>query len=114
MADHISITGSEAVWTVRAGGAVLGETTRALILTEGDHPPVVYFPREDIATAFLDATDKTTHCPHKGDARHYSVVTKSRTLANAAWSYEDPLPEVAAIKGYLAFYPIDEVTVERI
>jgi len=24
---------------------------------------------------------------------------------NAVWSYEDPLPGVAAIKGYVAFYP---------
>ncbi|MFT6674580.1 MAG: hypothetical protein ACJAVM_000763 [Sulfitobacter sp.] len=114
MADHITITTSDAVWTVRAGGAVLGETTKALVLQEGDYDPVVYFPRADIAMAFLDATDKTTHCPHKGDASYFSVVTKSRTLENAVWSYETPHDGVAAIKGHLAFYPIEEITVEQI
>ncbi|MGJ8625529.1 MAG: DUF427 domain-containing protein [Sulfitobacter sp.] len=114
MADHIKITPAEGTWTVRAGGAVLGESTHALQLTEGDYPPVVYFPRGDIAMAFLDASDKTSHCPHKGDATYFSVVTKSRTLNDAVWSYENPKADVAAIKDHLAFYPIDEITVEQI
>lgn len=114
MADHIKITPATGTWTVRAGGAVLGETTNALELTEGDYPPVIYFPRDDIAMAFLDATDKISHCPHKGDARYFSIVTKSRTLNNAVWSYEDPKEGVAAIKGHLAFYGMDEITVEQL
>ena len=114
MADHITITPAEGIWSVRAGGAVLGETSAALELREGDYPPVIYFPRSDIAMAFLDGSDKSTHCPHKGDASYYSVVTKSRTLQNAVWSYEAPLEGVAAIKEYLAFAPMDEITVEQI
>jgi len=114
MADHIKITKASGTWSVRAGGAVLGESTNALELTEGDYSPVIYFPRGDIAMAFLDATDKTSHCPHKGDASYYSVVTKSRTLENCVWSYEDPKDAVAQIKGHLAFYPIEEITVEEI
>ena len=42
------------------------------------------------------------------------MVTKSTTLENVAWSYEDPKPEVAEIKGYLAFYAGNGVTVEKI
>ena len=114
MAQHISIRKAEGTWSVRAGGAVLGESENALELVEGDYPAVIYFPRGDIAMAFLDTSDKTTHCPHKGDASYFSVVTKSRTLENVAWSYEDPKDGVADIKGYLAFYPVDEVTVEQI
>lgn len=114
MADHIKITEATGTWSVRAGGAVLGETNNALEMREGDYDPVIYFPRDDIAMAFLDATDKTTHCPHKGDASYFSVVTKSRSLRDVAWSYEDPKEAVAAIKGHLAFYPMDEITVEEI
>ena len=114
MADHIRITKAEGRWSVRAGGAVLGESAHALELSEGDYPPVIYFPREDIAMAFLDRTDKTTHCPHKGDAHYYSVVTKSTTLENAVWTYEDPKEGVARIKDHLAFYTGDGVTVEKI
>ena len=114
MSDHIKIRKAVGTWSVRAGGAVLGESSNALELSEGDYPPVVYFPRADIAMAFLDRTDHQSHCPYKGDAVYYSVVTKSRTLANAVWSYETPKEAVAEIKGYLAFHPIDEITVEHI
>ncbi len=113
MADHIKIHKADGTWVVRAGGAVLGESTNALELTEGSYPPVIYFPREDIAMAFLDTSDHTSHCPHKGNATHYSIVTKSTTIANAAWSYENPKEGVARIAGHLAFYP-DKVTVEQI
>jgi uncharacterized protein (DUF427 family) len=114
MADHIKIRRAEGTWVVRAGGAVLGESSNALELTEGAYPFVIYFPREDIAMAFLDKTDKVTTCPWKGEASHYSIVTKSTTLKDAAWSYEDPKPDMEAIRGHLAFYVSDTVTVERI
>lgn len=114
MTDHIKITKADGTWTVRAGGAVLAESKDALELREGDHDAVIYFPRGDIAMAFLDKTEKTSNCPHKGDANYYSVVTKSRTLNNVAWSYENPSDGVAEIKEHLAFYPVDEVTVEQI
>lgn len=114
MADHITIRKAPGTWTVRAGGAVLGESANALELTEGDYPSVIYFPRGDIALAFLDQTDKTTHCPHKGDATYFSVVTKSQTLQNAVWSYENPKEGVARIKEHLAFYAGDTITVEEI
>ncbi len=114
MSDHIKITPAKGTWSVRAGGAVLGETNNALELREGDYDPVIYFPRADIAMAFLDASDTSTRCPHKGDANYYSVVTKSRTLQDTVWSYENPHEAVAAIKGYLAFFPVEEITVEQI
>ena len=114
MADHIKIRKADGVWTVRAGGAVIAESRAALELTEGDYPFVIYFPRDDIAMAFLDDSDHTTHCPHKGDARYYSVVTKSTTIENSAWSYDDPKEGVEAIKGHLAFFATDQITVERI
>jgi Xaa-Pro aminopeptidase len=41
----------------------LARSTNALELTEGSYPAVIYFPRGDIAMAFLDKTDKVTTCP---------------------------------------------------
>ncbi len=114
MADHIKIRPADGTWSVRAGGAVLGESANALELSEGDYPPVIYFPRDDIAMEFLDTSDKSTTCPHKGDASYFSIVTKSTVLKDAAWSYETPKEGVAEIAGYLAFYPSDTVTVEKL
>lgn len=114
MTSHITIRKAPGTWVVRAGGAVLGETTNALELIEGNAPAVYYFPRADIGMAFLDASDTTTHCPHKGDASYFSIVTKSEVLKDAAWSYEAPLAEVDRIAGHLAFYVNDKVAVEKL
>ncbi|WP_298842300.1 DUF427 domain-containing protein [uncultured Roseobacter sp.] len=114
MAAHITIRKAGGTWSVRAGGAVLGESDNALELVEGDYPPVIYFPRDDIAMAFLDSSEKSTHCPYKGDATYFSVVTKSTTLKDVAWSYENPLDAVSRIREHLAFYTNGDVTVEQI
>lgn len=111
--SHIKICSLNGSWVVRTAGAVIGETKNALELIEGDYKPVVYFPREDISLAFLDKSDKITHCPYKGDATYYSIAAKSRTIENAAWSYENPLEGMERIKGFLAFFP-DMTTVERL
>lgn len=114
MTKYITIRPAEGTWVVRAGGAVLCESSGALELVEGENPPVIYFPRSDIAMAFLDRSDRSSHCPHKGDAVYYSIVTKSKTLKDAAWSYEAPNADVADIKDYIAFYATDTVAVEQL
>jgi uncharacterized protein (DUF427 family) len=112
--SNIRIRKATGTWVVRSGGAVLGESNRALELEENGYDPVIYFPREDIAVAFLDPSDKTTHCPYKGDATYYSIVNKSSVTENMVWSYEDPKEDLAEIKGYLAFHQSDSVKVEQI
>lgn len=111
---QITIRKAPGTWTVRAGGAIIVESKAALGLAEGSYDEVIYFPRSDVAMALLDDTDKSTHCPHKGDASYFSIVTKSQTLQNAAWSYETPMDSVAEIKDHIAFYPSDNVVIEQV
>lgn len=99
---------------MRAGGAVIAESTNALELTEGEMPFVIYFPRSDVAMAFLDVSAHTSNCPHKGEASYFDIVSKSMTYSNAVWSYEDPKAEVAEIKDRLAFWVQDGVQVEQV
>ncbi len=113
MPDHIKIRKATGTWVVRASGAVLGESSDALELTEGTSPPVIYFPRDDIAMSFLERTNSATRCPHKGTASYFTVTGPDGDLVDAAWSYEAPFDAVAAIAGHLAFYS-DRVTVENV
>ena len=113
MANHIKVRPATGTWVVRAAGAVIGESTNALELVEGDYPPVVYFPRADLAMAFLEPTEMTTSCPYKGAASYFTIVAKSGPIANAAWSYEAPLDAVSQIKDHLAFYT-NKVAVEQV
>ncbi|NIP77425.1 MAG: DUF427 domain-containing protein [Xanthomonadales bacterium] len=113
MSDKFTIAPASGVHVVRAGGAVIGETVRALVLTEQGYEPAIYFPREDAGIEFLDPSETRTTCPHKGEATHFHIAAKSGPIKDAAWSYEDPLPGAEAIKGYIAFYP-EKATVEAL
>jgi len=115
MESKIRIRPANGTWVVRAGGAVLGETCAALSVSRGDAPIVIYFPRGDIAMDFLDEGGQGADDPVLGTARQFSIVTKSRTLQNAAWSYEAPAdPELEAIRGHVAFDAADAVQVEKV
>lgn len=113
MSDHIKIRPATGTWVIRAAGAVLGESSAALELTEGDMPPVIYFPRDDISMAFFDESDTTSSCPHKGSASYFHLEAKSGRIADAAWSYEDPKAGLEQIAGYLAFYT-NKIAVEQL
>ena len=110
---YIRVTKADGTWSVRAGGAIIAESDAALELVEGDYPPVIYFPRDDIAMAFLEPSERTSHCPHKGDAVYFSIVAKSGRIRDVAWSYPEPKEIASAVAGHIAFYP-DRVTIERI
>ncbi len=103
MSDEIQVRPKPGHVVVVAGGAVLGETDRALELIEGGLDPVVYFPREDLAMVMLDPSPKRTTSPKTGEASYFSIQTKSTVLQDAAWSYESPIDSAAAIAGYIAF-----------
>ncbi len=110
---HITIRPASRPWVVRAGGAVLGETARALELDENGHDPVIYFPREDLAMAFLEPSQTQSICPFKGTATYWNIICKSGPIADVGWSYDDPTPEAKEIAGYIAFHP-DRVTIEEV
>lgn len=90
---------------VRFAGRTVVDTTRALALRERGHGPVLYLPREDADMGLLVRTDHATRCPFKGAAAYYSIEAGGRRAENAVWTYEEPIPEAAAIAGHLAFYP---------
>ncbi|HCQ66635.1 MAG TPA: hypothetical protein DIU07_16460 [Rhodobacteraceae bacterium] len=113
MSDDIQIRELPGTWVVRAGGAVLGETRKALELSEGSLPPVVYFPRADLAMAMLDPSPTRSTCPKKGEAVYFSIQAKSGPIQDAGWSYETPLDTVSAIAGHIAFFA-DKATVEEV
>jgi len=109
--DHpITIAPAVQRWRVLFQGHVIADSGDALVLKEASYAPVVYFPREDVDMAYMSRTDRSTHCPYKGDASYYTLLMDGRFAENAVWSYEDPYPAMEQIRGRLAFYP-DKVEV---
>jgi uncharacterized protein (DUF427 family) len=99
---------------VRAGGRVIADSRRALIMKEAHYPPVQYIPREDVDMSHLVRTDHTTWCPYKGDCSYYSIAAGGAGSVNAAWTYEAPHAAVGRIASYLAFYPSRVDSIEEL
>ena len=104
--DHpITITRNGNRVRVSFAGRVIADTTRALTLKEAGYKPVQYIPRTDADMSLLVPTDHHTHCPYKGEANYFTIEAAGRSAENAVWSYQQPFPAMAEIRGYLAFYP---------
>src|SRR5260370_17926508 len=107
----ISIRRNAARVVVSVARHVIADTRSALTLREADYPAVQYIPSEDVDLSQLERTDHATYCPYKGDCSYYNVPAGGKKAVNAVWTYEDPYPPVAKIKGHVAFYPdrVDEI-----
>lgn len=88
---------------VKVAGVTVAESDRPKMLFETGLPPRPYLLRADVLPGILEPSDKTTHCPYKGEAGYWNVRVGDRLLENAAWSYETPLPEALKAAGHLSF-----------
>ena len=89
---------------VMLGGQIVADSRRVKLMHETRHLPVYYFPEEDVRMDLLEATDRTTTCPFKGEASYWSVRVGENVAENAVWSYPDPIESAPPITGYLAFF----------
>ena len=96
------------------GGVEVARTPRAWRVLETSHPPTYYLPREAFAPGSLEPAAGSSLCEWKGRAGYLTVVAGSRREEAAAWSYPDPVPAFAALRGAVALYPgrMDSVTVD--
>lgn len=89
---------------IELGGAVIAETRRSVRTLETSHPPSYYIPPEDIVPGVLAPTEGNSFCEWKGHARYLDVVAGGERRERAAWSYPDPTPSFAILRGHVAFY----------
>lgn len=109
----LKIYPAEGTWVVRAGGSVIGESSRALELVQRDWPFVIYFPREDIAGAVLDSSERKLECDDRGTGIFYHVSSPEGLIENAAYRLTDPTEGAEKLLDHIAF-DAGKVTVERV
>jgi uncharacterized protein (DUF427 family) len=77
------------------GGVAVADTVRPVLVWEGPHYPVYYFPLDDVRTDLLHAEDGVFHSPSRGDAETYSLDAGGREIAAAGLRYRDsPISEL--------------------
>lgn len=87
------------------GGEIIAETNRSFRVLETSHPPVYYFPPEDVRMEFLTEASGASFCEWKGSAGYYDLKVGEKTVKNAGWFYANPTKSFAEIKDFIAFYP---------
>jgi len=115
--DHpehtIVLDSAPGIVTVRHGETVIARSERAVILNEDRYPPRAYVPRGDVRSALVPS-ERSTHCPFKGDTVYFHVDLEGGRLADAAWAYETPFDEMTAIAGLVSFDDRFSFDVERL
>jgi uncharacterized protein (DUF427 family) len=88
------------------GGATIAETRRGMRILETSHPPVYYFPPQDVAMHLLRPSRRRgSFCEFKGVASYWDLVVEgSLPVADVAWSYADPSRAYLGLRDDLAFY----------
>ncbi|MDN0200112.1 DUF427 domain-containing protein [Streptomyces sp. S.PNR 29] len=89
---------------VEIAGTVVADTRRPALLFETALPTRYYIPAEDVRLDLFEPTGHSTQCPYKGTARYWTWRGGGDVPPNIVWSYPDPLPAVAAVRGLLAFF----------
>ncbi|MBA3528544.1 MAG: DUF427 domain-containing protein [Propionibacteriaceae bacterium] len=89
---------------VLVGGETVANSVHPLLLFETGLPTRYYLPFDDVRTELLEASDTVTVCPYKGRARYWSVRVGDTRVADAVWSYPDPIPENPKIRDLLCFF----------
>lgn len=89
---------------VRYAGQTIAETRRAHRALETSQPPAYYFDPADVRMDLLEASTRRTFCEWKGQASYLDVVVGSSRARDAVWTYPDPTPPFAEVRGHLAFY----------
>jgi uncharacterized protein (DUF427 family) len=85
------------------GDRVVLDSVRGRLLYESNHLPQLYVPLEDLDASLMERTEHSTHCPFKGDASYWTIEA-GRTVENAVWAYERPLPAAAWLEGFAGLY----------
>lgn len=101
---RIDILAGDRHVVVSYDGQVLADTTRAVALYETHLPVRWYIPAEDVDMTLLEPSEHMTVCAYKGHASYHSLVDGGAEGQNIAWTYHDPLHEVAHVKDLICFY----------
>ena len=104
-------------WRVRVvlAGVTVVDAPSTLRVLETSQAPAYYVAFDHVADEYLRASSgRPTLCEWKGVASYADIVVGDRVAERAAWSYADPTPPFAAIRGHWAFYAqaVDECWVD--
>ena len=106
---------------IELAGTVIAWTTRGFRVLETSHPPVYFFPPNDVnANAVIPSEHAPSFCEFKGLCHYLDVhlLTGEREVSApaSAFTYPSPTSGFEDIAGYVSFYagPMDRCSVDGV
>ncbi len=87
---------------VEAGGEIIADSTRAMLMIENPGELDYYFPLEDVRQEFLIPSDHAETSGYRGTRRFWHLQIGEHQVENGAWTY-DAQEDRPDFTGYLAF-----------
>lgn len=94
------------LYVAKIGETIVAESRTILKLSEvGYHiyDPVPYFPLSDVRLDLLQASDKSSHCPLKGNTNYYNFDNGNTYVEAVGWCYSQALDFASVLADYVAF-----------
>ena len=107
MSDEVfvTVTPSPDHGRVVLNGKVIAESRRTVLVRQSDHDfDSRYFPPDDVRIDLFERSETVTFCKHRGEATYRSVRFGALVVPDVAWVYEQPVPAIAEIANYVAFF----------
>lgn len=88
---------------VAVAGATLVDTADTVAVYETALEPRLYVAPRHVRPGLLVPSATSTCCPYKGRASYWTAELGAGRVEDVAWSYEEPLPAAAPLRGLLSF-----------
>ena len=116
MSDEVFVTVTPSPDRARVilNGEVIADSCRTVLVRQSDHDfDSRYFPPDDVRLDLFERSETVTFCRHRGEATYRSARVGARVVPDVAWVYEQPVPAIAQIADYVAFFDFKvELSVE--
>jgi uncharacterized protein (DUF427 family) len=89
---------------VEFAGEIVAETRNGFRVLETNHPPVYFFPPDDVRREYMVLGTRKTRSEWLGEALRLSVRVGSRLSEHAALMYPEPDLSYMALRDCVAFY----------
>ena len=102
---YVTVTPSPDHARVVLHGEVVAQSDRTVLVRQSDHDfDSRYFPPDDVRLDLFEVSPTVTFCRHRGEATYRSARFGALVIPDVAWVYEDPVPAISEIAGWVAFF----------
>ncbi len=84
-------------------GQIIADSKKMMLLRETNTLPRYYFPKKDVNTDYLQASNHTDHSDLKGEGNFWHVKVHDKIANDAAFTFRNPPSNGPQLEDYISF-----------